>query len=45
VPTKEAVAFVNRTCGFPFDRTPNTIAAAVTTKMLVLRVRDETAAL
>jgi hypothetical protein len=45
VATREAVVFVNSTSGFPTNRIANTIAAAVTTKILVLRIRDEIAAL
>jgi hypothetical protein len=39
------VAFAKSTIGFPTDRIAKTITAAVTTKILVLRFRDETAAL
>src|ERR1700730_12098115 len=45
MPTSEAVAFAKSAIGFPTARTVKTIAAAVTTKILVLRFRDEIAAL
>jgi len=44
VPTREAVAFARNANGFP-TKIAKTIAAAVTTKILVVRIRDEIAAL
>ena len=43
--TREAVTFAMSTSGFPSDRIANTIATAVTTRILVLRIRDEISAL
>ena len=42
--TREGVTFEKSTSGFPINRIANTIGAVVTTKM-VLRIRDEIAAL
>jgi hypothetical protein len=39
------VAVAKTAIGFPTDRIAKTIAAAVTTKILVLRIRDEITAL
>ena len=45
MPTRKAVAFAKSTLGFPIDRTANTIAAAVTIKVPILRIRDAITAL
>ena len=43
--TREAIAFSTSTSGFPPNRIAKTIAAAVTTKILVLTIRDDITAL
>jgi hypothetical protein len=45
MPTSEAVAVAKTAIGFPKDRVAKTIAVAATTKILVLRMRDEITAL
>jgi len=45
VANREAMAFSNRTSGFPTARIVKTIAAAVTNKILVLTIRGEITAL